>query len=157
MLGWGILRYIKDRGISTRGAGAMESREKRTFILGILTGSLAVVFLLGGAAAAWGWHEAVAARSHGLTVPILPVQQAPQLNPKEFIPFPNNGNGVGPGPQNTTPGSGLRTATRSFTSIRAGCISSSRAQCRATVGIPSSSICSPMRDRKSPGSPRPVR
>lgn len=90
----------------------MESREKRTFILGILTGSLAVVFLLGGAAAAWGWHEAVAARSHGLTVPILPVQQAPQLNPKEFIPFPNNGNGVGPGPQNNTPGFGAQNCDK---------------------------------------------
>ncbi len=86
----------------------MDGREKRIFTVGILTGALATVVLLGGLAAAWGWHQGIAARSHALVLPVLPVQQqAPTLNPNEFIPLPND-----QGPQNSTPGLGDQTCDK---------------------------------------------
>jgi hypothetical protein len=80
----------------------MDGREKRIFTVGILTGAVATFILLGGLAAAWGWHQGIAARSHAPVLSVVPVQQqAPTLNPNEFIPLPND-----QGPQNLTPGLG---------------------------------------------------
>lgn len=87
----------------------MDGRSMRILILGILLGGLAGALVMGsGAAAAWGWRAGAAAHGHDLIlVPVRPAQeQTPGLNPKEFIPLPNNGNGRGPGPQPPVPGAG---------------------------------------------------
>jgi len=85
----------------------MDGRNVRILILGIVIGGLAGTLVMGaGAAVTWGWRAGAAAHGHDLIlVPARPVQaQAPALNPKEFIPLPNNGNGPGPGPQPLVPG-----------------------------------------------------
>jgi hypothetical protein len=85
----------------------------RMFFLGTLVGGFAVVVVLAGLVAAGGWHQGLAARARTLILPVQPVQeQTPSLNPKEFIPFPNNENGQGPGPQNTVPGFGDQNCDR---------------------------------------------
>ncbi len=85
----------------------MDSRSVRVLVLGVLLGGLAGIFAIGGSAASWGWRAGAAARGHDLIlVPVRPAQdQAPALNPKEFIPVPNTGTLPGAG-QQPTPGTG---------------------------------------------------
>jgi len=42
----------------------MTGRGARIFVLGIVTGGVAAVLLVGGAAAAWGWRAGAAAHGH---------------------------------------------------------------------------------------------
>ena len=69
----------------------MTGRGARIFVLGIVTGGVAAVLLVGGAAAAWGWRAGAAAHGHEvIALPAQPAQGIP-FNPKEFIPVPNPG------------------------------------------------------------------
>ncbi|HEX9246986.1 MAG TPA: hypothetical protein VGA35_12555 [bacterium] len=82
----------------------MTGRGARIFVLGIVTGGVAAVLLVGGAAAAWGWRAGAAAHGHEvIALPAQPAQGIP-FNPKEFIPVPNPGQDQGPGMPN--PGAG---------------------------------------------------
>lgn len=88
----------------------MNGRGVRMLVLGLVLGGLAGSLPAG---AAWGRRAGTAA--HVREVILVPAQaaqdQAPTMNPREFIPLPNTGNLPGPG-QQPAPGTGNQNCDR---------------------------------------------